>query len=532
MARATNIGAADLPSPAAGCQAWPGARVDEAGDPVAHAGPDFASLFGITLARGGEARGPDESHAPPDDRLERDEPAAPESVPSPLVAEASRLVAAFAPWSLARTRAGVVTIAAGKVDDDQGHDATGVERVGHAGRDDGESAEPTRRSGMQALGAFDGNWRASSSPLDALAPMRSRREEVGNPSLLSERQVMENRSVRPRDVDGAIAGVRQVIAVEVGGLPSRDRRALRAAADVVARESDDALLVRHDRPDELVWRASGVTRAAASGFAAAGSHHATVPVGRDAPDLPSGAAVLPIAHPPAVVARTERAETSSARPVDTVQPGELPLVARDATGRFPHDADPVASPGVRLTAKAETSNGSGVRPEGEPPDAHSSGHGTGTLIVGLNLPGSSPAAPAVDSQGAPDAARRDRAIDDRQIADQLIQAIRVQVRGGVSEATVTLRPEHLGDVTISLRVEGSTVSATVQAEMAAVRHWIESHESMLRDDLSRAGLDLGQLVVRPDDRGARQHAARDSEPRRKGMRSRAHETGARFTVTV
>lgn len=86
-----------------------------------------------------------------------------------------------------------------------------------------------------------------------------------------------------------------------------------------------------------------------------------------------------------------------------------------------------------------------------------------------------------------------------QVSAQLIQSLRMQFRNGIGDAVLHLRPEHLGEVTVALRVEHGVVSASIQAEDPAVRHWLASQESALRDGLSQHGLDLGRLVVEPDE---------------------------------
>lgn len=233
----------------------------------------------------------------------------------------------------------------------------------------------------------------------------------------------------------------------------------------------------------------------------------------------------------ALVSRTAHAAEPNGRH-GVVQYAEAALEPTGPEMRAALDAERAVPAGVTPAGGAEGS-GAGASADGSAADAHGGGHpGARTPVAVPGLNGSTPGWPVVEAQAASAVAALDPPIDDRHVADQLVQAIRVQLRGGVSDATVRLKPEHLGDVTISLRVEGSTVSATVQAEVAAVRHWIEANESTLRENLSRAGLDLGQLVVRPDERGAQQNPPRGNEQRRKGMRGRADATEARFTVTV
>ena len=81
------------------------------------------------------------------------------------------------------------------------------------------------------------------------------------------------------------------------------------------------------------------------------------------------------------------------------------------------------------------------------------------------------------------------------MADQLVQALRVQWRDGGGEATVTLHPEFLGQVSISLRVEGGGMTAVVRAEESQVRDWIQANIGLLRDRLQEQGLTLHKFEV-------------------------------------
>jgi flagellar hook-length control protein FliK len=87
-------------------------------------------------------------------------------------------------------------------------------------------------------------------------------------------------------------------------------------------------------------------------------------------------------------------------------------------------------------------------------------------------------------------------------ADQIVRAVRLQWRDGVGEARLTLQPEHLGQVVISLRVEQGAVSAVLRAENAAAADWIRLHQTDLKASLAQQGLGLDSLevTVDPDDR--------------------------------
>jgi flagellar hook-length control protein FliK len=68
-------------------------------------------------------------------------------------------------------------------------------------------------------------------------------------------------------------------------------------------------------------------------------------------------------------------------------------------------------------------------------------------------------------------------------------------------------------VTVSLRVERGVVSAVLQADTAAARDWIRTHESELRQGLEGQGLHLDSLVVTED--GTPQGGQEQQAPPRK-----------------
>jgi flagellar hook-length control protein FliK len=99
---------------------------------------------------------------------------------------------------------------------------------------------------------------------------------------------------------------------------------------------------------------------------------------------------------------------------------------------------------------------------------------------------------------------------------QIVQSMRMQFRDGIGEAVLKLNPEHLGSVSISLKVENGGLKANVQADMPAVRQWLESQQDSLRSALAEHGLRLDQFDVEPD--AQRQQA--DDEGQREQSRKR------------
>jgi flagellar hook-length control protein FliK len=114
---------------------------------------------------------------------------------------------------------------------------------------------------------------------------------------------------------------------------------------------------------------------------------------------------------------------------------------------------------------------------------------------------------------------------------RLVQAMRINARPGAWEATVRLKPEHLGDVTIALRVERNSVSAVVNAEAAGVRQWLESQEQAVRSGMAEHGLQLERFVVQRDGQRRDNESAPEQESRRRQPR-RQPQTTERFEIVV
>jgi flagellar hook-length control protein FliK len=123
---------------------------------------------------------------------------------------------------------------------------------------------------------------------------------------------------------------------------------------------------------------------------------------------------------------------------------------------------------------------------------------------------------------------------DAENVHNLVQAMRVTAKGGGWEATVRLKPEHLGEVTIALRVEGNNVSAVVQAESAGVRQWLMDQEQAVRSGLSEHGLQLDRFAVSRDGqrREAGEQAHEQQRQRRRAPRQAAPGAEQRFEIVV
>lgn len=115
---------------------------------------------------------------------------------------------------------------------------------------------------------------------------------------------------------------------------------------------------------------------------------------------------------------------------------------------------------------------------------------------------------------------------------RLVQSIRVQARDGVSQASVRLNPEHLGEVAIAIRVDNGIVTAVVRAEAGDVRQWLRGQEDSIRAALAEQGLTLDEFVVEQDGRRGRdQEQQGEEQPRRN--RARGQRVNApSFEVTA
>jgi flagellar hook-length control protein FliK len=93
---------------------------------------------------------------------------------------------------------------------------------------------------------------------------------------------------------------------------------------------------------------------------------------------------------------------------------------------------------------------------------------------------------------------------------QIVHAMRLQWKDGIGDARIRLLPEYLGELNVAIRVEHGSVTAALEASTPAVRHWIESHEPLLRQSLAEQGLHLDRLIVLDEP----EHASEPNRERR------------------
>ena len=111
-------------------------------------------------------------------------------------------------------------------------------------------------------------------------------------------------------------------------------------------------------------------------------------------------------------------------------------------------------------------------------------------------------------------APRDAATPD--LPQQVVRAVHLQWRQGIGEARLQLKPDHLGHLTVTLRVEAGLVTAVLRSESRLAMERIEANQHELRAALEQQGLRLDRLVVAvdPDARGRRQPDAPPRSERR------------------
>ncbi|MEZ5284215.1 MAG: flagellar hook-length control protein FliK [Vicinamibacterales bacterium] len=114
-----------------------------------------------------------------------------------------------------------------------------------------------------------------------------------------------------------------------------------------------------------------------------------------------------------------------------------------------------------------------------------------------------------------------------ELPDQIVQSLRLQVGRGGGEARVQLKPDYLGELNVRVTVENGVVTARLEAQVPAVREWIERHEASLRQALGDQGLKLETLVVSetadtedttPDGRSAPEERDEQQAPSRRRQR--------------
>jgi flagellar hook-length control protein FliK len=212
-------------------------------------------------------------------------------------------------------------------------------------------------------------------------------------------------------------------------------------------------------------------------------------------------------------------ESQNAQPLP-VEDANRPAVAADVASRAVQGAAPAAKATVDIDVDANIIKARQsslafqvpVRTEGLQVQAAQAGQ---QASIGL-------AAPVVMTDAG----------DAGTVADQIVKAIKIQVRDGIGEVRLRLQPDQMGEVHIALKVDRDRVSAVLQVERPEVRAQIEGQGQTLRAGLAAQGLKLEDLTVRPmlsDDaqgrNGDSRGGAKDTPQRR-----RRHSTTKQFEL--
>jgi flagellar hook-length control protein FliK len=83
----------------------------------------------------------------------------------------------------------------------------------------------------------------------------------------------------------------------------------------------------------------------------------------------------------------------------------------------------------------------------------------------------------------------------RNVVNQVVKEAALQVRGETSEMRITLVPASLGEVKLSVRMEGGQMQAQIDVSHAAVKAALEVNMGQLKDALSSHGIEVQRLDV-------------------------------------
>jgi len=85
--------------------------------------------------------------------------------------------------------------------------------------------------------------------------------------------------------------------------------------------------------------------------------------------------------------------------------------------------------------------------------------------------------------------------DTNNVFGQIVDQAKLISRGNNSEMVIKLNPEHLGELTLKVAIEGGTVSASFHSSNSDVRAVIESTLPQLKQELSNQGLKVDYVGV-------------------------------------
>lgn len=241
-------------------------------------------------------------------------------------------------------------------------------------------------------------------------------------------------------------------------------------------------------------------------------------------------------------------EITRAPAAPAIQPGQpasaaFHAVTDERSGAFEPDAvvskngAPVVTslPGVALarTTASHEVDVEGVRTASEA-SVSDSGSSSALLQTHTQKPLFS-ATRALEALQAPSRSAYEELPNEAGNARSIVQTLRLQASAGGGTAVMTLAPKYLGSVTVSLRVIDGGVTATLHADSAAVRTWLDSNVALLRDGLAEQGLRLEKVIVAdaPEPRQNAEDQAREAHQRPPAFTRRPRRREQRtFDVTV
>lgn len=113
------------------------------------------------------------------------------------------------------------------------------------------------------------------------------------------------------------------------------------------------------------------------------------------------------------------------------------------------------------------------------------------------------------------------------VVNQVSEKLNGAVRSGINEIRIQLRPESLGEVKLSIRMDGDIVIAKINVENQQVKQIIESNLQSLKDSLAEHNLQAGSFDVNVGDGWNRQQDAQQWSD----VQRQSGENGPAETIT-
>ena len=204
------------------------------------------------------------------------------------------------------------------------------------------------------------------------------------------------------------------------------------------------------------------------------------------------------------------------------------------------------TPGAAVSVVEQTPLRVGAAESGDaridaPPPRQTASDIRASGLAALFAPAGVSGADASSSRAVPDAVATRTALEpavEMDLPRQIVQAMHLQWKDGVGDARIRLLPDHLGELSVAIRVEHGSVMAALEASTPAVRQWIESHEPILRQALAEQGLHLDRLIVSDEpqqtspQRERRRESGEEQQQPQRQARRRAPADDTTFEVIV